>query len=415
MALVAKLYVSLPQDLVDDILSRLPVKSLIRFKCVSKAWHALITSRQFATSHFQKSSQNPKVLVMIGHEDYHVRVVQSKALVISQNHVEFEPVDVGFPLRGTTNIGRVHTTLASCNGLVCVEFFDQYTDTYEYLVWNPSTRSNRNIPRSTTFDSSFDGSYSFGFGYDYSTHDYKLLRSYYNEYESGFPKLEFEIFLLKTFTWRKINLDKDDNTYNSICSKVPMKQHSTFFNGVIYWAVEPKSTPELMKPSIIYFDLAEEIFHEVSFPESLSYFTRGGYFKVLSELGILGEHLCLSVCTDQDFNNFSIQLWVMKKSWTWTRLATIPYQNSCLRPIFLSNNNSEVLMLDTGIKGDGVELIMYNLKENTNTTIFKPKPGIESMCNWNTYIGTRRIYNDPDPVIEVAMYVESLYSFDYNE
>ncbi|GMY27542.1 F-box/kelch-repeat protein At3g23880-like isoform X1 [Fagus crenata] len=378
MALVAKLYVSLPQDLVDDILSRLPVKSFIRFKCVSKAWHALITSRQFATSHFQKSSQNPKVLVMIGHEDYHVRVVQSKALAISQNHVEFEPVVVGFPLRGTTNIGRVYTTLASCNGLVCVEFFDQYTDTYEYLVWNPSTRSNRNIPRSTTFDSSFDGSYSFGFGYDYSTHDYKLLRSYYND-------------------------------------KVPMKQHSTFFNGAIYWAVEPKSTPELMKPSIIYFDLAEEIFHEVSFPESLSYFTRGGYFKVLSELGILGEHLCLSVCTDQDFNNFSIQLWVMKKSWTWTRLATIPYQNSCLRPIFLSNNNSEVLMLDTGIKGDGVELIMYNLKENTNTTIFKPKPGIESMCNWNTYIGTRRIYNDPDPVIEVAMYVESLYSFDYNE
>ena len=56
------------------------------------------------------------------------------------------------------------------------ELFDEHASTPEYLVWNPSTRSYRNLPISTTFDSSFDDRrYYFGFGYDYSIHDYKLI------------------------------------------------------------------------------------------------------------------------------------------------------------------------------------------------------------------------------------------------
>jgi F-box interacting protein len=412
--MAARFYVSLPQDLVEDILSRLPVKSLIRFKCVSKACHALITSSQFTKSHFQRaSSQNPKVLVLIHHRESPFDVVKSEALVLSQNHVghghdggfEFKEVDVGFSLSSTSNIGRVlYTRLASCNGLVCVELFDEYKDRYGYLVWNPSTRSNRNIPRSTSarFGRNLYGNcYSFGFGYDYSTDDYKILRSYY--YKKKNPMLQFEIFSLKSFTWRKINLDKDDNIAISIRSKVPMKSYNTYFNGAIYWVVEPKLI--LMKPSIIYFDLVEEIFHEVPFPEPVSYLTKQTYSTSLWELVILGEHLFLSECIGQDFNNFSIQLWVMKESWTCTRFATIPYCNTCLRPIFVSNNNSEILMLHTNDCDGviGVELIMYNLKENTNTTIFKPKPAFDSDPD-----------PDPDPLIEVATYVESLYSLDCN-
>ena len=118
--MAARFYVSLHQDLVEDILSRLPVKSLIRFKCVSKACHALITSSQFTKSHFQRaSSQNPKVLVLIHHRESLFDVVKSEALVLSQNHVghghdggfEFKEVDVGFSLSSTSNIGRVVYTV----------------------------------------------------------------------------------------------------------------------------------------------------------------------------------------------------------------------------------------------------------------------------------------------------------------
>ncbi|KAL6204149.1 hypothetical protein ACLB2K_021417 [Fragaria x ananassa] len=48
----------LPEDVVVNILCRLPVKSLIRFTCVSKRWRSIIISdSQFATSTFQLASQ----------------------------------------------------------------------------------------------------------------------------------------------------------------------------------------------------------------------------------------------------------------------------------------------------------------------------------------------------------------------
>jgi hypothetical protein len=43
----------LPHELIIQILLRLPVKSLLRFKCVCKLWLTLISDAHFANSHFQ--------------------------------------------------------------------------------------------------------------------------------------------------------------------------------------------------------------------------------------------------------------------------------------------------------------------------------------------------------------------------
>jgi len=48
-----KTLLHLPHELIIEILLRLPVKSLIRFKCVSKSWFCLISDPHFANSHFQ--------------------------------------------------------------------------------------------------------------------------------------------------------------------------------------------------------------------------------------------------------------------------------------------------------------------------------------------------------------------------
>ena len=81
-------------------------------------------------------------------------------------------------------------------------------------------------------------------------------------------------------------------------------------------------------------------------------------------------------------NNFCVQLRVMKESWT--RLATIPYWSSCLRPICTSKNAEKVLMLETEVERVemnllcNVKLIVCNLKEYTYRRIFyDPKPRIE--------------------------------------
>lgn len=44
----------LPNELIIAILMRLPVKSLLRFRCVSnKSWFSLISDPHFAKSHFE--------------------------------------------------------------------------------------------------------------------------------------------------------------------------------------------------------------------------------------------------------------------------------------------------------------------------------------------------------------------------
>ena len=46
----------LPYDIIFDILTRLPVKSLIRFCRVSKSWYSTITSPIFITKHLDRAN-----------------------------------------------------------------------------------------------------------------------------------------------------------------------------------------------------------------------------------------------------------------------------------------------------------------------------------------------------------------------
>ncbi|KAH0679883.1 hypothetical protein KY284_020968 [Solanum tuberosum] len=53
----------LPQDIMVDILSRLPVESLLSFKCVCKHWFSLIKSASFKEKHFHQKNNCARLLV----------------------------------------------------------------------------------------------------------------------------------------------------------------------------------------------------------------------------------------------------------------------------------------------------------------------------------------------------------------
>ncbi|XP_050284266.1 F-box/kelch-repeat protein At3g23880-like [Quercus robur] len=368
---------TIPNELVEEILSRLPVKSLMRFKCVSKAWHTLISSHRFAKSHSQRASQNPNRMNVLVLTDNCVLSAGCEALFQSRA-IHGQPVDVdfpGFPLWGEKH---VETNLASCNSLVCIELHNVDKWTAQYLVWNPSTKSYKNIPSPTsTPDSYWFG--GFGFGYDYSTDDYKILRPY----DIDIHVSTIEIFSLKTFTWKTILVDMDNNFF--IRSSIQNIKKTIYCNGAIYLSYK-----YFWKPPIIYFDLADEIFHELSWPESVSYYDTSKTW----ELGTFGEHLCLSVCTGESRNALCIQLWVMKESWT--RLATIPYRGTCPRPICVSKNGEKILLREKQVGKNSeyiFKLIVINLKKKAY----------------------RKTRYDSKTIMEATTYVESLYSLDCND
>ncbi|CAH2077431.1 unnamed protein product [Thlaspi arvense] len=55
----------LPRDLVEEILVRLAVKPLFRFKSVSKLWRSTIESRLFGERHWLKRSHDQLAVASI--------------------------------------------------------------------------------------------------------------------------------------------------------------------------------------------------------------------------------------------------------------------------------------------------------------------------------------------------------------
>ncbi|PNX60643.1 F-box protein, partial [Trifolium pratense] len=63
-------------DLLTEFLSLLPVKSLLRFKCVSHSWKSLISDPNFVKFHLKKSkSHNPQFTLIT----YHVKHIKGES------------------------------------------------------------------------------------------------------------------------------------------------------------------------------------------------------------------------------------------------------------------------------------------------------------------------------------------------
>ncbi|CAA7043325.1 unnamed protein product [Microthlaspi erraticum] len=124
---------SFPHDLISEILLRLPLKTVGRFRCVSKLWSSVTTDRYFINSFVTRpQSKSPRLLLCFR------RANKVFAFSIPQDHpkeaysVSSQPVD---RLHMTTyHKNGVFSPRKSVQGLIC---FPRRAKT---LIWNPTTR-----------------------------------------------------------------------------------------------------------------------------------------------------------------------------------------------------------------------------------------------------------------------------------
>ncbi|XP_020534159.1 F-box protein At5g49610 [Jatropha curcas] len=238
-------------EITEDILSRLPIKSLVRFQSASKTWYALISDSYFGNLHFSRLSKNPKLLIFNG---FGFKSLACETPLNDSGAL----VDLAFP-------GERHDWLpeiiGSSHGLICIT-----TDRCErFYVWNPSTGSCRRIPN-LGYPINGCTDYLHGFGYDSSSNEFKvvvsLTRSTINQ------KTIYNVFSSKTNSWKKIVYPYRQEYYLPYCSPNLYASLGTYTNGALHWLVTKISPMDRTRldNQIIAFDLANEKFRKVPIP-----------------------------------------------------------------------------------------------------------------------------------------------------
>lgn len=123
----------LPIDLIIQILSRLPSKSLVRFKSVCKSWCRLISSTHFMQLHFRVSSQTLQIVIQPPDT---TEPNSEKLLLIDpfnpSSNLSLDFMDDCIKVR------------ASSNGMLCCS---SVKNKGLYYLCNPITREFRVLPR----------------------------------------------------------------------------------------------------------------------------------------------------------------------------------------------------------------------------------------------------------------------------
>ncbi|XP_059658443.1 putative F-box protein At1g47790 [Cornus florida] len=141
--------VSLPQEIIFEILKEIPAKILFRFRCVSKLWLSIIDDPLFVESHHNRSINRPDGinLLLLKSPTSYIYHVDSQFYSIDPEGRSFLHLQSLESLHDTADF--LPSPLYSVKSLIC----------FHNCIWNPSTREIQEIPpirrRSPTF--SFPG------------------------------------------------------------------------------------------------------------------------------------------------------------------------------------------------------------------------------------------------------------------
>ena len=279
----------LPRDIILDILSRLPVTSLVQFRFVCRGWRLMAQDSLLASKHLCRTAQYNPCLIL--HCDYPIR-----------NQISF--VDISAESRDKDMVRKLtipfwasmpeFEVVGSCNGLLCLA--DSLFKDAVY-VHNPFTRDFKQLPKSLQYP---DQEVVFGFGYHPMTEVYKVVKVvYYRNGYGGFSRFrritcsqsEVQVLTLGSPTWRSLG---------KVSYQLDRWPSEALVNGRLHWVTRPR---RYVTRFIVSFDLADEQFREIPKPDC------GGLSRCNYHLLVLGG--CLSAAVHR--SNGKLEVWVMKE------------------------------------------------------------------------------------------------------
>ncbi|KAF4380079.1 hypothetical protein F8388_018203 [Cannabis sativa] len=332
-----------PVDIIEEILRRLPVKTLVRFRCVSKSWRRLITSPDFVKTHLARIRS--EYYLGLASSIILSRYGDSLLSMDPQNEASQQAMELDFPMLPYFP----YYVKGHCDGLICCVVNDGSQGFL--LLYNASIREYRKMPIPANFRSTRE---VFGLGFDASTDDYKIVRvpSMYCRLKvpNFVPKVE--VFSVTSNSWRKLP-DEDTPPYF-----VEHVFQATNANGGLYWLAEEGDS---LRCVILRFDLSFEKFSVVPPPaDELN--------RNISWIGTLKDQLCVLHSQRLSY----VDIWATKDDKTWTKLITVPRSHGSSPSVYGSRytplcfTKSGSLLISVG-GGEG--FLSYDPVKNTFTQL----------------------------------------------
>ncbi|KAG9143951.1 hypothetical protein Leryth_022970 [Lithospermum erythrorhizon] len=331
---------NLPPEIINEILLRLPVQSLLKFKCVSKSWLILISSSEFIKTHVSISRKpnnysNYTVIlashaVPITYYTCSLSSILSNTVMDNSRALEFPMSDLDFQL----------WFVGSCNGLLCVSI-----DPTTLVLYNPSIRKLKPLPISGT-DTGNSSYISYGFCFDELCDDFKVVELNIVLDRAFMYSTGVKVYSLRNDSWRKFENDHEGR----ICSSGGQS-----VGGILHWRISMIDGRYL----IFAVNTVTNIYDTLAAPPTLD------KQDVVAEWSLGELNGCLAVF--RDYYNIRLDVWAMKEygvKESWSKVVSIPYPvnpSGHLWPLFVLQNAE--IFLDYG-----PYLMLYNSGNNSFTT-----------------------------------------------
>ncbi|KAI5428567.1 F-box/kelch-repeat protein At3g23880 [Lathyrus oleraceus] len=381
----------IPVDLIGEIFSALPVKSILRFKCVSKYCDNLVSDPNFVKFHIKRSpTLNPHFILKTDHT---IKILcESPYGSDDEYDVDegFIPYSLGSLIENPSFAVEVdpyymvknyeYRLIGSCNGLICFVGENLTSEYYEFWLrlWNPATRTKSpKLGFSHLFHNRFgsvnDGYFKFNFGYDDSTGTYKAVASRYNKREL---RSNVRILSLGDDVWRDIGSFPVDPMY--LNSAYQTSDVGVYFKSTINWLaiqnhfwydsnnIKDISVQQFV---IVSLDLRTETYNQYLLPRDFDEVP-----PLAPIVSVLGDCLCFSYC----YKETDFVIWKMKKFGvqdSWTQFLKISYYSLQIDYDYSDQNlqyHFELVPLFLSKDGDTLVLkssqehqeILYNWRNN---------------------------------------------------
>ena len=342
----------LPYDIVLNIMGRLPAKSIMRLRFISKSLDSSITTPNFISTHLNNNK-----------DDDHRYLIHMPLTFSSNGPVCTIAFDRTFDTISELEIpnescfNRAYL-FASCNGLLC---FYNYSNVI--YLWNPSIRKFKKLPH--TILKKFNN-VALGFTYCSENNDYKVVRILFDCFFSTvplpLPLPEAEVYSLSSDSWRRVKIPLLINVRNSMFP-------TPLVGGALHWIADFMEGPE-NHMKILSFDVNSETFRVLTLPD-------GSNDANTSRASLASFKGKLAFLTWGYAEKASIQcsIWVMREYdvvESWNKLFVLPFDGVPCFIAFTEYGSLLTWCMNLRVEDQALKTVLID-----NKTVQKKDPAIQ--------------------------------------